>query len=212
MPWLRYSGQWCADAPFPRHSRPRKWLSSGVACELASGGLVSTDRSPCKACPSMFLVHPFAARHRRPGPATASHTRPSWTLSALPQLIPNLPMATETRPENQNTGVFARSRCEPAYPCTVSGGGACLAGVTVAVAISAQIALPHSSHKHLYNRRICMSTGMSSLLLHALSCGIPVAALRDITELHLHEPASTSGYNFSVGHRHPGVTHHGSRS
>ena len=47
---------------------------------------------------------------------------------------------------------FERSRCEPFYPCIVSGGGACRTGVSLAVAISALVNPPHSSHKHRHSR------------------------------------------------------------
>ena len=131
------------------------------------------------------------------------------TLYASAQLTPNLPMATETRSENQHIGVFARYRYEPAYPCTVPGSGACRAGVSLTVAISAQASLPHSSHFRRHSRYICMSTCSAASSLEEFSCGISAALLLTITVLHLHELGSTFGFNFSVGHWHLGVTHHG---
>ena len=139
-----------------------------------------------------------------------THKAKLGTLSASAQLIPNLPMATETRPENQHTGVFARCRCEPAYPCTVPGSGACRVGVLVAVAISAQGALPHSSYNYRHNGSTCMSIGSTSSRFYAFPTCRPVSPLRTNTELHVHEPVSTFGFHKSDGHRHSGVTHHGS--
>ena len=83
-------------------------------------------------------------------PHTVRHEAKAGTLSALAQINLNNAMCDRNPVQNKNIqGVLlSRYRCEPVYPCTVSGGGACLAGVSLAVAISAQDAPPQSSHTH----------------------------------------------------------------
>ena len=122
-------------------------LLSDRTLQLAAGELIHTCLGhrhslsirasgvslPCKS-PSAWPCH------------SSSFKAKLDTLSALAQLKQFLPGATEIQPGNDQTTTFARYRFEPVYPCTVSGSGACGAGVSRVVAINKQVLLTQSVH------------------------------------------------------------------
>ena len=171
-----------------------------VACEFAAEDLLESGLARSQ---SLFLLASGASLRCTSLSALPCHIFSQGQAGHTPRLDTTQTktckgrrnFSLETRRQGDPS---ARCRREPVYPCTVPGGGACSVGVSPAVAISAYGALPHSSHKDWRSGCNCEFAGSRSTSIYTFLCCIPAALLRDITELHLHEPVSTCGSNFGV--------------
>ena len=166
------SWQECVDGSFSLRSLTMKvvflWCGVQTRCWWLCRPWPERQAKPAHV---PFWRFPLPQAPRRPGPATASDAMPSWTHSP-PRHNSNQtsPWRQKLRPENQHTKASVHCWYGPVFPCTVSGGGACRVGVSDAVAISAQAALPHSAHKHRHSRYICMPTGLTSSRVYTFPC------------------------------------------